>query len=510
MVRRLFSVEVGLFLVLWLMLLLVGRSALLRDPGTFWHVVVGERMLQRGHVVRADPFSFTFAGKPWVAHQWLAECGMAAVHRLAGLDGLLLVTASLLAGIYAWLGRRLLRAGFHLLPVGCVLALVLLASSHQFHVRPLVLSIGLLGVVFALLVEIESGRRGLGQLAWLVPLCALWANLHAGVLAGLATAGLAAAGWCLLWVLGRDDSPVRRGRDATALIVLLVLSGLSVLVNPYGGDLPRAWLNTLAVPLPGLIQEHAPLNLTDPLGWATVVLGLGYLVGLAGVFPKMPRITWLLPLIWFVLALGRVRNVPLFAVTAAIAAADMLPHTRWIGWLQRREMFLPPVESSPASGRAGNWLPAILPAALVIAAMVLQAAGVPAPLVGRGWARLDAARWPVPLVPKLQELNRTAPAGTPIFNDLDFGGLLIYYAPRLRVFIDDRCALYGGEFLQAYDHARRRQPSQIDAWQAKYGFRHALVATGSAFDEHLQRAGAWRVLGRTPVATLYAWVGKDL
>ena len=39
---------------------------------------------------------------------WLAECGMAAVYRLGGWDSLLLLTATALAGIYTWVGRRLL------------------------------------------------------------------------------------------------------------------------------------------------------------------------------------------------------------------------------------------------------------------------------------------------------------------------------------------------------------------------------------------------------------------
>ena len=73
-----------IFVALWLLLLLAGRSAMLHDPGSFWHVVAGQRMLATGQVLREDPFSFTFAGRPWVADQWLAECGMAAVHRLAG------------------------------------------------------------------------------------------------------------------------------------------------------------------------------------------------------------------------------------------------------------------------------------------------------------------------------------------------------------------------------------------------------------------------------------------
>ncbi len=105
-------------------------------------------------------------------------------------------------------------------------------------------------------------------------------------------------------------------------------------MNPYGLALPREWLETLAMPLPSLIEEHAPLNLAEPIGWATAALAAVYVAVLIGVrSPHTPcaepggtrrvpttrrlRITWLVPLVWFVLALLRVRNAPLFGVTAA-------------------------------------------------------------------------------------------------------------------------------------------------------------------------------------------------
>ena len=72
-----------------------GEAPCLRDPGSFWHVAAGEKTLAAGRVIARDPFSFTRAGRPWVDDQWLANCGMAVVHRLAGWDGLLLATATI-------------------------------------------------------------------------------------------------------------------------------------------------------------------------------------------------------------------------------------------------------------------------------------------------------------------------------------------------------------------------------------------------------------------------------
>ena len=71
-------------------------------------------------------------------------------------------------------------------------------------------------------------------------------------------------------------------------------------------------------------------------------------------------------------------------------------------------------------------------------------------VTGHGLARLDPRHWPVELLPDLQRYEETHPRGTPIMNDMLFGGFLIFYTPRLQVFVDDRCELYGDQFLLNY------------------------------------------------------------
>jgi len=519
------------FLVIWLILLVAGRSDMLRDPGTFWHVAAGYRMLAAGQVIREDTFSFTRAGQPWVADQWLAECGMALLHRLAGWDGLLLATATLLAGVYAWIGARLLRGGLHLLPAVLLLAVAMMAGSPQFHVRPLIATIVLLSATFGWLVDVESGGRRLRQLWWLVPLFILWTNVHGGVLGGLGTVGLCIGGWWLSAAWGLRQSGARASRPRSEIVeltALLLTLAATTLASPYGLAMPREWLETLAVPLPNIIEEHARLDLTEPIGWGTLALAAGYLATLIGVFPRRPRITWLVPLVWFLLALSRVRNAPLFAVTAVIALSDMLPHSRVGRWLQRRELLanvaepcVPLLGTSSAGckplGRhclfqavahwrehgVSHFKPLVLPAIVVAAAMMLQVGGVRVPVVGHDWARFDPARWPMELLPTLDKINRSSPEGTRIFNDMNFGGFLIYHAPRLRIFVDDRCTLYGTKFLLDYDRARRADPAQIEHWRQQYGFDYALVRTGDPFDHYLSNSAGWSLMERSPAATLY-------
>jgi hypothetical protein len=538
--KQRFSMGALFFLVIWLILMVAGRSDMLRDPGTFWHVAVGNKMLTSGRLIHEDCFSFTRAGHPWVADQWLAECGMALMHRLAGWDGLLLVAAALLAGVYTWIAARLLRAGLHPLLTVLLLAAAMLLGAPQFHVRPLIATIALLSVTFGWLVDVGSGRRRLRQLWWLVPLFILWTNVHGGMLGGLGTAALCIGGWwiaAVIAILKNSDHAAENSRRLTTAgtlwraecliepIALLLALTATVLVSPYGAAIPRQWLETLAMPLPRLIVEHAPLDLTESIGWGTLALAAGYLATLIGVFPQRPRITWLVPLVWFVLALSRVRNASLFGVTAVIALADMLPYSAVGRWLRRRDLLTgvadqcvsllgtssacqqetPPRCNGEAlrTGRHFSGLAMVLPAVVVAAALMLQIGGVPVPVVGSGWARFDPDRLPIELLPTIDEVNRSSPDGTHVFNDMNFGGFLIYHAPRLRIFVDDRCPLYGTRFLQACARAGRQDPAQIDRWRREYGFDYAFVQTGEPFDRYLSKSAGWSPMKRSSVATLY-------
>src|SRR4051794_25864244 len=102
MLKRFGRVETFLFVGVWLLLMALGPDRLFGDPGSLWHVVVGERILSDGELIRADPFSFTRAGEPWLAQWWLFECALALLHRAAGLSAILLAAATAIAGLYAW------------------------------------------------------------------------------------------------------------------------------------------------------------------------------------------------------------------------------------------------------------------------------------------------------------------------------------------------------------------------------------------------------------------------
>ncbi len=516
--KKFWRPEVGIFLVIWLMLMIGGRSRFFRDPGTFWHTVVGRQMLSSHQLIHQDHFTFTFAGEKWVAHQWLGECLMAFVDKIDGLDSLLLATVTILAALYTWLAHRLIREGLHWALASVVLMLTIAASSSHFHVRPHIVTIVFLAIMYGLLCDFEIGRIGFRGLLWLIPLSIVWTNVHGGILGGLATLILAWAGWSLYRVIGWE-SPFTGFRQIVSLALVIVVCGLAILVNPYGLDLPRAWQIIMKADLPDLIIEHAPLDPRSPGGLMILTFGAVYIFVLAGVFPGRPRVTWLLPLVWFYLACTRIRHAPLFAVTATVALADMLPATRWARWLARpgSDLFVYPTKESSLDPD-GSFRPTLylLPCAAVLVAFFLLVYRVPAwtfqvgpvevATPGHGCAKLDPDYWPVDLLPDLKKYQKARPDGTPIFNEYLFGGFLIYFTPGYRVFVDDRCELFGDHWLNEYVQVERgAQDARLafKQWEDEYHpFDFALTRTGSTFDDYFRTSG-WIVVKKTDTATFY-------
>src|ERR1700746_3821450 len=45
----------------------------LNDPDIWWHIRNAQYLFQNHQLPRADVYSFTVPGHPWINHEWLAE-----------------------------------------------------------------------------------------------------------------------------------------------------------------------------------------------------------------------------------------------------------------------------------------------------------------------------------------------------------------------------------------------------------------------------------------------------
>lgn len=478
----------GFFLAVTAALFFTSRDRFFFDPGSFWHVRIGEEIESRGFF-RTDPLTYTQAGRHWVPTQWLAEVGMAQAHYRLGLDGLLWLALLTLAAFCAWLAGRFTRAGCHPLLTALFLVLFFALSSYHYHARPHLVTLVLLGLLLGFLADIEAKRLPFWMLIFLVPFFLLWVNLHGGVLGGMVTFGLVGIGWGM-WFLFGWPSPVKNWLDVLGLAIVGGLCAATTLANPYGLDLLNMWLEIMRQELPTIINEHRPPSFDRPEAWALAGGSLLYLFLLAGTAPNRPRVVWLLPLVWLVQTWLRVRNGPLFAATALVAMADFLPHCRWFQAIAKRtDLYVVPSADEPPA-RFGwlnhAWL-LLLPLPFLFPGMF------------RGQVRLDPGHWPVTLVPTLRHELRQANAF--ICHDDVFGGFLAYFVPESRIFLDDRCELHGRDLLLEYVALRRGTPGQagpiFSQWVKKYRINLVLTRADSTLARYLRTQDDWKLLQQT-------------
>src|SRR5438128_1237336 len=198
-------------------------TALLNDPDTYLHIAAGRWMLAHAALPVHDPFSHSLAGAVWVPHEWLAELVLATVYDAAGWGGLVLVTAAAFALSLAILTRFLLR---YVEPFSALIAVMLGGALILGHLlaRPHLLALPFLvlwvGALFAARdAEAAPPFR-------LLPVMALWANLHGSFMFGLG----------LTFFLGAEAVlvPGHRRVEARRWGMFALLAAAAALITPNG------------------------------------------------------------------------------------------------------------------------------------------------------------------------------------------------------------------------------------------------------------------------------------
>ncbi len=215
----------------------------LYSPDLFWHLSAGRWILAHAAVPRADPFSFTRYGQPWIDFEWAAQILFYGVHSLAGLGGLWVLKILFLLGAFLPVDGLLRDKGASGSTRAAGLALWSCAALAQADLRVDLLSASFFAV---LLRRLESGRAsflfGFG-------LFALWGNLHAGFAVGLALY----AAYALAARFGRGKKPASFGAEVCGAL-------LGALVNPYGLKIYSVLLTHGSDPVGSFIREWGPVD----------------------------------------------------------------------------------------------------------------------------------------------------------------------------------------------------------------------------------------------------------
>lgn len=437
------------------------------DPDLWWHLATGRFIVQHHAVPHTDPFSYTSAGKPWIAHEWLTDILLYELHRLSGFAGLITVFAAVISAAFFLL---YLRCGPNPYVAGVMTLWAALATRPVWGVRPQILSF-LLTSLWLLILE-RSERTP--KILWCtLPLTLLWVNLHAGFALGLTLLALFLAGEWLEQKLGTPPSPPR----SRFLALILALDLLLVPLNPNGGKLywyPIATLRSKAMQT--YIAEWASPNFHHPEYWPFLLIVLA-LFAIFGWRHATPRFRDLLLLIVSLFAgLRSIRLIPLFVLIAVPLISLQIAI-----WLQPEGAIRPPRRHLPTTARS------ILN--VIVVASMTAFAGIHTAQVIRNQPQSEIQHFPERAV---AFLSAHPPTG-PLFNSYDWGGYLAWKLyPGVRVFIDGRTDLYGDQFLHDFADTYEFK----DNWQQaldRWHIQSVLVPVDSALATGLRSASGWTV-----------------
>lgn len=405
--------------VFFLLLLpvIAGFRGKLADPDLWWHLKAGEWIVQHRAVPWEDPFSYTAAGRPWIAYSWLCEVLFFELVRTFGCAALIHFKSFAALALVGCLYRSSRAAGAG--PFAAVLAAALgaVATAGAWSERPQLLSL----VFFAGFVRMLQTAGGKRRLVWIGPLLiAIWANLHIFFFLGIGLLGLAA--FC----------ETVGGRPSSRLWGATMISGLATLATPYGWRLLDHVPTMIHQPAIGrMVAEFRSPDFATPLG---LLMGLFVLTSIVLVVIGRERLApFELTTFAASLAAGlyMIRNIPIFAILATPILA------------RRIDEFLPASSSAPPRKTPRALLG--LHWALLAGGLVLAASFWP---TGRGWREtLAPDLFPVAAADFVAERY----PGARLFNDFDWGGFLIFRLhPQSLVSIDGRTQVYGEKILNAY------------------------------------------------------------
>jgi hypothetical protein len=475
----------------WLFVAGRGWSALLADGDTGWHIRAGEWIIENRSVPVTDLFSFSRSGAPWFAWEWLSDLLMALVHRTWGLAGVAALAGCLIGLAAIVLFRHMLWRGAHVLVALAVVLLATGASSIHYLARPHIFTLLLLTVSLWLL---ERDRRAPGPAVWLlVPLSALWINLHGGFFALPATLAVLAAGACMEAGLDRRQRS-SKWAAARRLAALTAATLGASLLNPYGIGLHRHVANYLASDwIRTAVEEfQSPRFRSESLLHFELLLLSGLLV--AGTLLARKRVAdALLVIFWAHMALASVRHVPLFVIVSAPLVAVEISRL-WEGWISRsssrsvgRILWTSGADLSAGFRRLSLWAPA-----LVAAVMILTPAD--------RWPRdFPESRFPATLT--RNEFPRLSAAR--VFTSDQWGDYLIYHGwPHQKVFIDGRSDFYGPSLGKDYLRLMEARPGWANLLR-KYEIEVALLPREWPLVELLARDPEWRRIREDGLGVLY-------
>jgi hypothetical protein len=397
------------------------------DLDVWWHLRVGEWIVQHHALPHAGLFSRTAANRPWIAYSWGYEVLLWRVYAWFGVMGIgIFETLMTLAVAYAVYGMARRLSGHFWL--SCLLAAGacsgFLIPAYALRCCSMVL------FTITLTLILEANRSGRVQLLyWLPPIFLLWSNLHIQFIYGIAVLGLFVA-VNLLQRLARSlgFAPgflLPPTLPALPLAAILAACLLATCIGPYSFHLYQViYSYSKAKVAYALVSELQPPDFSHYSHYAELFLAAAAFVAV-GLRKEVDLFKLMLLAVASAVAFRTVRDGWFICIPAAACIADSSA---------------PEASREPAETLSEN----LVVAAIVVMALWLLASGMD--FTPSGLDRALRRQVPIGAVKFLRE----NPHPGPLYNTFDWGSFLIWSMPDYPVAIDGRTDLYGDEMDERF------------------------------------------------------------
>jgi hypothetical protein len=407
------------------------------DLDVWWHLCVGQWIVEHRAFPHSGIFSWTAASRPWMAYSWGYEVLLSRAYAWSGFMGMALFGTALTIAVAIGLFWMLHRLSGRFWIAWILSGVVYSAFLFNIMPRPVFFTMLLFTIELTLILDAQrSGRVRL--LYWLPLLFFFWGNLHIQFIYGVFALGLF-AGINLLQRLAISwnvypNGLLRSELPVTPVFAVLACCFLGTCLGPYSFQLYKV--------VSGYSSSkfiYATLTELQALSFA----GVSHFVELLLAAGAFFTLGWRKKLDPFKLAL---------LVTASIFAFRTTRDAWFLCIISAAIIADCPTEESgrdePIRLREGA---GVAVAALVLLLLVARNTD----FNSRGLDHAISGQFPVDAVNYL----RRNPVGGPLYNNFNWGGFLIFYAPQYPVAIDGRTDLYGDELDALFYASENANPS---------------------------------------------------
>ncbi len=419
------------------------------DPDVFWHLKVGEWIVENRAVPDTDVYSWSAHGQPWTAHQWLWEVLMYLVHEKFGIIGLwaMVFVCASIAGLLIQAGMK--EAGNAAAIAGGAAPFLSMGWLKPWP------QAGVYALFSVYLYLSMRGKWGFREIAAIAAIALTWANIHSSA-AMLPLLLLAEAVWRII-----------KKENFKPLVVAALVSKAATLINPQG---PGLWIYVIRE---GLLTKDYKAHIAEwmPFFFGSTGMAISFFICAAILIHSAHK--------------GNVKSLE-FSRAAGFWALALLSRIYMPYAVLSTATLL---KSSDLKFRLG-FIKVITVIVLLVAVIMVGVKGVPADLDESA----DKSRYPVQAVKQLH-------GGERLFNDYGWGGYLIWKG--VPVYIDGRADLYRHQeifkrYIRLYE-----SDGPISQYIEETGADTALVIKNSLIDMALRESSRWKRTYMDDTAVIY-------